>query len=154
MFCPEPARALAEMRRVLRPGGSFAVVVWHARERNPFFTTLFGSLAQVLPMPAPDPRAPGQFRLGDEDELAAVARAAGFDDFAIGTHELTMRSDSFETHFASLSDMAPPLRDAIARGNEEAIGRLRMLFAEALIPYTTNGRIAVPATALCVWGRK
>jgi ubiquinone/menaquinone biosynthesis C-methylase UbiE len=35
MLVPDPARAAAEIRRVLRPGGRTAVAVWGPRSRNP-----------------------------------------------------------------------------------------------------------------------
>src|SRR3954451_19046883 len=36
MFALEPARAVAEIRRVLRPEGRFALAVWGPRKRNPW----------------------------------------------------------------------------------------------------------------------
>src|SRR4051794_39266249 len=41
MFAADPARAAGEIRRVLRPGGRFAVAVWGARERNPWLGIVF-----------------------------------------------------------------------------------------------------------------
>jgi SAM-dependent methyltransferase len=35
MLTADPAAALAETRRVLRPGGRLALSVWGAPERNP-----------------------------------------------------------------------------------------------------------------------
>jgi ubiquinone/menaquinone biosynthesis C-methylase UbiE len=37
MLMHDPAAALAETRRVLRPGGRLTLAVWGAPERNPFF---------------------------------------------------------------------------------------------------------------------
>ena len=36
MLFPNPAKALAEMRRVVKPGGKVAVMVYAALEKNPF----------------------------------------------------------------------------------------------------------------------
>ena len=46
MLMAQPATALAETRRVLRPGGRLALAVWGAPERNPWITVLAGILVE------------------------------------------------------------------------------------------------------------
>ncbi len=69
MFCPDPVRAASEVRRVLRPGARFALAVWDVPEKNPFLTSLAAVVSQFVPMPPPDPTAPGVFRLAPPGEL-------------------------------------------------------------------------------------
>ena len=62
MLMADPAVALAETRRVLRPGGRLTLTVWGALERNPFFAIIAISLVQRghIPPPEPPPRRPLQ----------------------------------------------------------------------------------------------
>src|SRR5688572_27716204 len=46
MLMADPGAALAETRRVLRPGGRLTLAVWGAPERNPFFGIIARSLIQ------------------------------------------------------------------------------------------------------------
>ena len=71
MLMADPAAALAETRRVLRPGGRLALAVWGPREANPWNTTIQGAFGDhgLLPPPA-DPSEPGIFRLADSGALA------------------------------------------------------------------------------------
>jgi SAM-dependent methyltransferase len=73
MYVPEPVRALAEMRRLLRPGGRAAAAVWGAR-RNCGWAGIF---------PITDARVASEvcplfFQLGTGDQLAQAFLAAGF----------------------------------------------------------------------------
>lgn len=49
MFFPDKARAFAEARRVLRPGGRFLFNVWDRIEHNAFADTVERALAGVFP---------------------------------------------------------------------------------------------------------
>ena len=48
MFCPAPERAAAEARRVLRPGGRAAWLVWGPRAETTMFTVFVAAAEQVL----------------------------------------------------------------------------------------------------------
>ncbi|HEX3731269.1 MAG TPA: class I SAM-dependent methyltransferase, partial [Opitutaceae bacterium] len=82
MFFPDMALAAREMARVLMPGGKFATTVWAAKERNPWMTTLLGSLSRILELPPPAPEAPGLFRCAGPGQLRALLQGAGFQEIA------------------------------------------------------------------------
>lgn len=73
-FAADPVRALAEARRVVRPGGVVVVLTWGEPEGMEA-AALVGALRPLLPPPPPG--APGPFALSDATKLAAFAEAAG-----------------------------------------------------------------------------
>src|SRR5215831_2312598 len=53
MFFPDKAKAFAETRRVLKPGGEFVFNVWDRIEENEFADTILQALATVFPNDPP-----------------------------------------------------------------------------------------------------
>lgn len=149
MFARDPVRVMSEVRRLLRPGGRFAVAVWDEPKRNSLFATMMTALDALGPRPAPDPKAPGPFRLAAHGELQSVVRAAGFHDFTIESVPMPIESASLEDHWQMMVDMAAVLANAIADRSAEEVAKVKTALFEALAPHVTDGRVKLTATPLC-----
>ena len=79
MFFPDKAKAFAEARRVLRPGGAFLFNAWDRIEENEFADVVTAALATVFP--ADPPRFMARTPHGYHD-TAAIARDLAGGGFA------------------------------------------------------------------------
>lgn len=95
MFFEDRAAALAEMWRVLRPGGRVAVAVWGAAESSPGYAAMIDLLERLFGRATADAlRAP--FLLGDREVFAALFERAGISGVRIETLAGTARFPSIE----------------------------------------------------------
>ena len=78
MFCPNASQALGEIRRVLKPGGRAAFVVWGPFDRNPYVTSTVGVFMKYVSLPPPPPDAPTPFTFAQPGTLSTAMQAAGF----------------------------------------------------------------------------
>jgi ubiquinone/menaquinone biosynthesis C-methylase UbiE len=85
IYFPDRQRALAEIRRVLVPGGRIAAMVYATAETNPFFSIPIDIIRRRAQLPPPAPGHPGPFSLGGAGVLEAAYREAGFREIAIRT---------------------------------------------------------------------
>lgn len=72
MYMPDPEQAVREMRRVLRPGGRFALSVWGERSRCGW-----SSLFEIVDAEVASEVCPLFFRLGQHGALARLCADAG-----------------------------------------------------------------------------
>jgi SAM-dependent methyltransferase len=82
MFFADAPRAFANLARWLVAGGRFAFAVWGPANDNPWITGVGEEVGAVVPLPVPDPDAPGPFRYAEVDRLLALLARAGFVDLA------------------------------------------------------------------------
>jgi SAM-dependent methyltransferase len=149
MFCPDPVRGAAEARRVLRPGGRIAIAVWDVPAKNPFFTAISGVLGEFVAMPPPDPTAPGVFRLAPPGELERVLAAASFSHIVVETRPLSLGYASLDEYWQIQTELAAPLRAAIATLSADDVARLKLKVFEALKPHMEGSAVRIAAVPLC-----
>ena len=87
MFYPDRIAAAREVRRVLRPGGTYIFSVWNSLDQNPVSRLLSNALAEEFPDNPPSFYARIPFSYYDTGRIDADLSAAGFTNIAIDTLE-------------------------------------------------------------------
>jgi SAM-dependent methyltransferase len=145
MLMADPAAALAETRRVLRPGGHVALAVWDTIERNPWALLPARELAERGLATPPDPDAPGPFALASSRRITALLDSAGFAEARIETLEVARRHASFEKLWDSTLDLSRSFHDAVLARPAAEIEEIRASLAARFAPYTAaDGTLEIP----------
>lgn len=147
---PDRPAALAEVRRVLAPGGRLAAAVWDRLEANPGMAALVAALERHVGQAAADNRRL-PFALGDAPHLRALLTDAGFRDVRVEPMVRTARFPSPQA-FVDAQLGATPL-STLGALTEAAHAAVTDEVGAALEPYLTGSELAVPMTALAAFGR-
>jgi SAM-dependent methyltransferase len=149
MLVADPAAALAETRRVLRPGGRLALAVWGAPERNPWASIGGIVLVERGHMPRPEPEAPGVFSMASEERTRALLDGAGF--ASVRTEEVPVRFAfrALDDYEQWVLDVAGPFAMVVRGLPEDEREVLRARLRKAFVPFATDGGYELPGVALC-----
>jgi SAM-dependent methyltransferase len=148
MLMADPATALSETRRVLRPGGRVALATWGAVEQNPWAHLPAQELAArgLAPTGA---GGPGPFALASPERLAELLEHAGFADVHVEAMELRRRHASFEEMWETTLDLSRGFHNAVLSRPPAEVEAIRASLAERFAPYTAeDGTLEVPGRAL------
>jgi ubiquinone/menaquinone biosynthesis C-methylase UbiE len=94
MLISNQQQALAEIRRVLKPGGRLAAIVWSLADHNPLFAIYIDVIEQ--PVEGHETKRFGVFSLADAAHFAAVLQGVGFQQVQVQTIPITFRFPSFD----------------------------------------------------------
>jgi SAM-dependent methyltransferase len=151
MLMADPGAALEETRRVLRPAGRLAFVVWTTPDRNPWMTVPMGAAVEHGFLQPPDPARPGPFSLGSPDLLRALVARAGFSEPEIEELAFAFHYSDFDEFWESLVQLSGRFAGALASHSEPERDELRSLVAESLTPFRDDeGSYTLPASSLGV----
>jgi SAM-dependent methyltransferase len=114
MFVEDPAGAVREAARVLRPGGRYAAMTWGPRDLNPWLGLVLDSVGEQFGVPFPPPNIRGPFSLDDAGLLASVLQDGGLEDVRIETVETPMHATSLQAWWERIPKLAGPLAIALA----------------------------------------
>ncbi|MGL4279072.1 MAG: hypothetical protein ACRCS0_01790, partial [Albidovulum sp.] len=147
-FIPDPARAVAELARVTRPGGMVAAYMWEMRGGAPLAPLHRALLALGHPAPLPPSTEASSL-----DALEALWRGAGLVEVAVETFPLTVTFEDFEDFWQSNVRPVGPLAAVLGNLSGAERDRLRQHLKDNL-PIDRAGRIAYGALANAVKGRR
>jgi len=114
MFLPDRSQGYAEVRRVLRPGGTLVFNTWTGPEGNDFMRTTVAALTELFPQDPPVELAAKVHGYHDETQIRADLAAGGFAPDAVEVEllELPCRARDND-HPAIAYCQGSPMRDAI-----------------------------------------
>jgi ubiquinone/menaquinone biosynthesis C-methylase UbiE len=151
-FFPQRAAALAEIRRVLVPGGLVGVLVWSSIEENPYCLALARAVGRHV-----DDEVGQQLResfsLGDGLELEASLREAGFEEVQVRPLHKSLRlaplAEFVPRHLAGTS-----LRDVFASQTEETLAAVVADVVQETKPLLAGDDVAFPFEVQTAVGRR
>lgn len=119
MFFPDKAKAFAEARRVLAPGGVFAFNVWDRIADNDFALEVTDALAMLFPEDPPPFMARTPHGYHDPEAIRRDLARGGFTKAAIETIAARSRAPKAETAAIAYCQGTPLRSEIEARGSLE-----------------------------------
>jgi enediyne biosynthesis protein CalE5 len=154
MFLPDIPKAVADIARVLRPGGYVSTAVWSGPDKNPYLRIPMDVIKQFIELPPPDPTAPGIFRLAKPGELAGMLQQGGLDDVAEQEFHSEVQFPSSQEYFASLMDIAAPIQNLWAKLSATQQHDAEQRIIQMVESHRRGGIVALPIAVRMVSGRK
>lgn len=147
VFVPEPARGVAEMARVVRPGGFIAAYMWDMLGGG---FPLDPILVELRAMGLAPPRPP-QMEASGMDAMRELWAGAGLEN--VETHEITVqRTYADFDEFWGINAKSPSMSGLIAAMTSSDVVTLKSR-VRARLPEDAEGRITYSARAHAVKGR-
>lgn len=146
-FVPEPAKGVAEMARVVKPGGLVTAYAWDIPDGGLPYDALLAEI-RAMDIPVPTPPNPDASRL---EALRALWSGAGLE--AIETHVITVKRT-----FADLEDYwetalcGPSVGSKLRALGPEVAARLKERL-RACLPADSQGRFTCSGRANAIQGR-
>jgi ubiquinone/menaquinone biosynthesis C-methylase UbiE len=152
MFFPDVPRALAEMRRVLKPGGLAVFSAWGEEARAPLVACALQCIRRLLPPPKVERLSP--FRFGERDLLRRTLETAGFAEVDVHVHVLSCAFDSPQAYWQAFRDLAGGAAAGLSRLPEAMLTRLGEEVAQELAPCRQGAGYVAQSEVLIAVGRR
>jgi ubiquinone/menaquinone biosynthesis C-methylase UbiE len=154
MLFPNPAKALTEIRRVMKPGGKVAVIVCSALEKNPYHGIIHGIVQRLGNIPLPAPGEPWMFALADSGALEDVYKRAGFLTVSVQAVSIKRRFPSVAEAIRTMRNSAGDIRELMSRLNETERERAWVEIEEQLRRFEGPNGLELPGEVLIGVGTK
>jgi SAM-dependent methyltransferase len=148
-FVPDKVKALSEMKRAVRPGGTVAFYVWDYPGGGLEFLRSFWTHAAALDSKGVELTEVRRFPFCTPDGLTALAREAGLADATCEALETPTVFPDFDDYWRPFTQGAGPAPGYVASLAADARERLKERLAAAL-PREADGSITLQARAWAV----
>jgi ubiquinone/menaquinone biosynthesis C-methylase UbiE len=150
----QPHLAVAEARRVLRPGGRYAFTVWAAPEKAVGFGMTLRAIESFGNADVHLPQGPPFFRFSDPDETRRTLEAAGFSHIDVQPLPLTWRLPSADALFAAMSRGGVRTAAVLRAQTPAALDAIRAAVRREVESYKWSDGYVVPMPAVLASGTR
>jgi SAM-dependent methyltransferase len=145
MHVPDQPLALSEVRRVLRPGGRFAMTVWCGADVSPCFAALYGAVKAHGDAAAPLPPEPDFHQFASREVGERLLSEAGFCGIDLTIVECAWDLERPEDPTEIFERATVRAAAMLAGQPKRNLGAIRSALAEMIRErYAWNGRWRVP----------
>ncbi|MFD3556325.1 class I SAM-dependent methyltransferase [Streptomyces goshikiensis] len=152
-FLPDPARAAAEMVRVVAPGGTVAVYLWDYGEGGMRAIRTFWDAARALDRRAEALDEAVRFPLAGRTPLRELLTGAGLAGVEVGEITVPTRFRDFDDYWGPFLGGQGPAPAYVASLPEDHRAELRERL-RATLPRASDGSIRLTARAWTAWGAR
>jgi len=154
MFFEMPGAAMRNVRRALRPGGTFMQIVWRRREENPWLHEAELRVKEIVPAVSHEETdqvhcGPGPFSMAGPDMVSTMLRVAGFERIAFERYDCDICIGRDLDDAIAFAMALGPAGEAIRLAGEEGEKRKpRVIEAlkEALAPFVRGNGVWAPSS--------
>ena len=153
MLMVDPAAALAETQRVLRPGGRLALAVWRGADRNPWVSLAGRMLTEQGLVPPPEPDAPGMFVMASDDRMRELLEGAGLTAERLEDVPVRFVYEGVDDYVESARDTGGMFARAWGGATKDDRQAITAELAELFAPFGVDGGYVFPGLAFCALAR-
>ena len=154
MFFEMPGAAMRNVRRALRPGGTFMQIVWRRREENPWLHEAELRVKEIVPVVSHEETdqvhcGPGPFSLAGPDMVSTMLRGAGFERIAFERFDCDICIGRDMDDAIEFAMALGPAGEVIRLAGEEGEKRKPQVLAalkEALAPFVRPDGVWAPSS--------
>jgi SAM-dependent methyltransferase len=151
-FVPDPARAVREMLRVTRPGGTVAAYVWDYADQMQMLRYFWDAAVELDPA-ASDLDEGRRFPICQPQVLEALFSAAGLEDVELRPEKVPTTFRDFDDYWSPFLGGQGPAPSYVSALDEDCRQALRERLRAALL-VAADGSIQLVARAWAVRGSK
>jgi SAM-dependent methyltransferase len=148
MFFNDPVAAFTNIRKGVRPGGTFTMAAWSALDANPWFLhPMRAAKARLGAPPSLDPDAPGPLAFRDIDRVCGLLEAAGLTDVRGEAEALDLTPPGDLRRVCEHACLIGPAARTMEyfEGTEDDFAAIASIVEESFVDYIQDGAARIPA---------